>query len=72
MSNCAVSRRRVLLRAQKFGYVFEDEDVTEMLAAGMLEARMLAIGGHTAFENSDGGGEMEDARAGLHLHLRRG
>jgi hypothetical protein len=49
----------LLLRAEKFRGVFEHEDVAEM----------LAVVRRTVFEQADGRGEMQDAGAGLHLHL---
>ena len=61
----------LLLRAEEFGGVFEDEDVAEMLAVGASKSRApgrVADG----FEQGDGRGEVQDAGAGLHLHLGGG
>ncbi len=61
----------LLLRAEEFGGVFEDEDVAEMVAA----LRTAHAGGGSAFEQGDGGEEVGGAAvavAGGHLDLGGG
>src|ERR1700679_1098181 len=42
-----------------------------MFVAWVFETQLHAISSGAAFENRDGCSQMEDAGAGLHLHLRR-